>query len=83
MLECLYRSARLRVRQRLADSVKVWPHFPPPVDRGNLTVFEVAFVDSVEEHVPRVREWAEQVWEAWSDWHAAVAVLVVNHLSLS
>lgn len=71
-----------RLLQRLADAVQVWSHFPPPTDRGTLTVFDVALSDSVEEHIKSVREWAGMVWAAWSQHHAEIAGLVSEHLTL-
>ncbi len=62
--------------QRLVGAVSEWPHFPPPAERGSLTVFDVAMADDLEGHVRVVREWARGVWAAWSEHHAAVARLV-------
>ena len=71
-----------RLHQRLADAVQAWPHFPPPADRGRLTVLDVALADSVGAHIQMVREWARVVWGAWSPYHAEVADLVSGHLGL-
>jgi hypothetical protein len=71
-----------RLLQRLAASVQVWPYFPPPADRGALTVLDVALCESAEAHIDTVREWAGTVWGAWSPYHAEVAALVSGHLSL-
>lgn len=69
------------IRRRLADTVESWPHFPPPGDRGALTVFDVAMVDTPQEHVAIVRQWAVSVWEAWSEHHAGIARFVNRHLA--
>ena len=71
-----------RLLGRLAVAVEAWPHFPPPAEGGTLTVWDVALSDSVEAHIKIVREWAEGVWRAWSPYHAEVADLVSEHLSL-
>lgn len=71
-----------RLLQRLAETVQAWPHFPPPTDRGTLTVLDVALSDSVEAHIETVREWAGVMWGAWSPYHADVAGFVSGHLSL-
>ena len=68
--------------QRLAASIKVWPHFAPPESCGPLTVFDVATAGSSEEHARIVRRWAAQVWQAWRDHHAAIADLVSRHVEL-
>ena len=71
-----------RLLQRLAASVQEWPHFPPPANRGTLTVLDVALSEEAESHIETVREWAGAVWAAWSPYRAEVAGLVSGHLSL-
>ena len=56
------------LRQRLATR-KSWPHLDVPVQRAALTVYDVALADSTQEHARIVREWATQVWRAWSPHH--------------
>ena len=68
--------------QRLATAIEVWPHYEPPTKRVALTVFDVAFCDSTEDHIRIVREWAQAVWESWSNHHAEVARLVSQHLKM-
>jgi hypothetical protein len=71
-----------RHHQRLATAVKAWPHFPPPENRGTLTVYDVATAASSEEHARLVRLWAAQVWQAWRDHHPAISALASQHLDL-
>jgi hypothetical protein len=67
--------------QRLAASVESWPHFAPPVAEWRFTVFDVALVaGEVESHTRAVRDWAADVWRAWSPHHDAIAALVQEHL---
>lgn len=68
--------------QRLAASGEVWPHLEPPVDRGALTVWNVASIAPGDEYLKSVRAWAHQVWKAWSEHHGAVASLLSRHLIL-
>ena len=68
--------------QRLATEIDVWPHYEPPTDTAPLTVFDVAFCDSTEEHIRMVREWAQAVWESWSGYHAEVGQLISEHLKM-
>lgn len=68
------------LRKRFADTVESWPHFPPPRDRGTTTVFDVAMVDTPEEHVTMVQQWAASVWDAWSEHHAGIVAFVNDHL---
>ncbi|HSE25888.1 MAG TPA: DUF5946 family protein [Pyrinomonadaceae bacterium] len=66
--------------QRLAGSIKNWPHYNPVNERTSLTVFEVAMSDSVEEQIRVTREWAKMVWDSWAEFHAEVAALISHHL---
>jgi hypothetical protein len=67
--------------QRLVTAIDVWPHYQPPTERSALTVFDVAFCDSTEDHIRVTREWARTVWETWSQYHSEVARLMSHHLS--
>ena len=58
--------------QRLASRIERWPHFEPPASNGPLTVFDVAVA---ADHAAMVRQWAMQVWNAWSTHHRAIAAL--------
>lgn len=71
-----------RLLKRLADTVRVWPHFPPPPADQTVTVFDVAICGSPEEHVETVRRWAVSVWNGWTEHHAAVASFAEGHLEL-
>lgn len=66
--------------QRLASAVEVWPHYEPPTERVAITVFDVAMADSVADHMRLSREWAQSVWQCWSEHHAEVARVVTHHL---
>jgi hypothetical protein len=56
---------------RLAEYERERPTFPypPPVDRGRVTVADVREAETPEEHARRVRAWADSVWGAWSSYH--------------
>ena len=41
------------------------PDHPAPGRRGMLTIVHVHEARTPDEHVQRVREWAQSVWEAW------------------
>ena len=57
--------------QRLSNRA-IWPHLDPPEKRASLTVHNVALADSPPTHAQRVREWAAQVWRAWSQHHNVI-----------
>jgi Family of unknown function (DUF5946) len=66
-----------RLLQRLAGR-RSWPHLEPPADRAWRTVRDVAATDSPRAHAERVREWAADVWRAWSRHHGAARELLEN-----
>ena len=68
--------------QRLVAAIEVWPHYEPPAERASITVFDLAFCDSSEDHMRVSREWAHAVWKTWSDYHDEVARLVSTHLQM-
>lgn len=68
--------------QRLARTVREWPHFEAPADLGAMTVLDVALAESVMAHAEVVREWAGTVWEAWAPCQARVARIVAERLAL-
>jgi len=45
------------------------PDHPSPLERGALTVVHVHEANDPQEHVRRVREWAESTWGAWRAYH--------------
>jgi hypothetical protein len=56
------------------------PHWlDPPVPNGSLTV-EHPLAGPPAEHADRVREWAEDVWLAWSPHHAQVNAWLDGYL---
>jgi hypothetical protein len=47
-----------------------------PERRGSLTVAYVHAAPDADEHVSRVREWARDVWAAWSEHHELARRLI-------
>jgi Family of unknown function (DUF5946) len=63
---------------RLLDRAQ--PHWlEPPTPNGTLTV-EHPLADSTEHHAARVREWAADVWQAWSPHHPQVNAWLDSYL---
>lgn len=54
------------------------PHHPPSRQRGILTVAYVHDANDPDEHVRRVREWAESTWAAWRDHHNVAKEWIVE-----
>lgn len=67
------------LRQRLSETVKDWPHFAPQDKPGAVTVWDVALADSLEEHIARVRQWADVVWQCWHVHHREIAEFVERY----
>ena len=44
------------------------PDQPAPGQRGRLTIVHVHVATDPDDHVRRVREWAESAWAAWRDY---------------
>ncbi|WP_194165369.1 DUF5946 family protein [Deinococcus terrestris] len=56
----------------LAGSRHDWPRLAAPPSRGGMTVADVMAAPEGDERDDRLREWARQVWLAWSEHHAIV-----------
>jgi hypothetical protein len=52
-----------------------WPHWEVPAARAKLTARDVARASTPIEHAALVRDWAKQVWAAWSVHRTAIAQL--------
>ena len=67
------------------QSVQKWLSTNPPVEkpaqlpqkRGNLTISYIHSAAGADEHISRVREWARDVWSAWSE-HQALAKQLIE-----
>ncbi len=64
--------------QRANDAIKaaadsrIYTWLTPPASLGNMTVADVHKAKDVNEHMQRVRAWAESAWAAWSPHHATI-----------
>lgn len=47
-----------------------------PEQRGSLTIAFIHSAADADEHIERVREWAQDVWKAWSEHHALAKRLI-------
>jgi hypothetical protein len=47
-----------------------------PAQRGNLTIAYVHSASDADEHIKRVREWAQDVWEEWAEHHDLARQLI-------
>jgi hypothetical protein len=66
--------------QDLARRYREWPAFTAPARRGDLTVLDLALAGTPDEHLERLRTWAADVWQAWTESHTAVASLIQERL---
>jgi len=61
-----------RAMQRAAERKREYSWLEPPPSVGAITVLEVHAAPGPEEHVERVRAWAEEAWRSWHVHHATV-----------
>jgi hypothetical protein len=61
-----------RAVQHWLNGVKTFarPGEPAPRARGALTIVHVHAAADHDDHVRRVREWAQSTWQAWRDYHS-------------
>jgi hypothetical protein len=71
-----------RVHMQLARSRKVWPSFSLPVERGTMTVADVASVPPGAERDAAIHQWCAAVWQAWRGSRELIAGLLRNELEI-
>jgi|SRR5918912_507285 hypothetical protein len=54
-----------------------------PEQRGGLTITYIRDAADADEHLSRIREWAREVWGAWSEHHALARRLINEAASQS
>lgn len=64
------------VRKWLDANPKIEKPAALPRRRGKLTIAFVHSAAGADEHCRRVREWAREVWSAWSEHHALAKQLI-------
>ncbi|MGH9957311.1 MAG: DUF5946 family protein [Pyrinomonadaceae bacterium] len=64
------------VQRWLSLNPKVTKPANLPEQRGNLTIDYVHSASDADEHIKRVREWARDVWVAWSEHHNLARQLI-------
>jgi hypothetical protein len=85
--------AALEAQEALAvnQTVQKWLSTNPKIDkparipkqRGSLTIVYIRDAADADEHVERVRDWARDVWGAWSEHHGLARVLISEATSQS
>ena len=58
------------VQKWLSTNPKIDKPAQLPQQRGNLTITFIHSGVDADEYSKRVREWAQEVWSAWSEYHA-------------
>jgi hypothetical protein len=66
------------VQKWLSSNPKIDKPARPPEQRGNLTITFIHSAVDADEHNKRVREWAQDVWSAWSEHHALTKQLITK-----
>ena len=67
----------LAVQKWLSTNPKIEKPAQIPEKRGNLTITYIHSAADAEEHTKRVREWAREVWDAWSE-HKGLAKQLIG-----
>lgn len=57
------------VQKWLSANPKIDKPAEIPEQRGDLTITHIHSARDADEHIKRVREWARDVWDAWSEHH--------------
>jgi hypothetical protein len=65
-----------KIMSTLTEQSENFVWLEPPVPNGKITVLDVAKAIDAEEHQKIVREWAEDVWQAWATHHPKIKQLV-------
>ena len=66
------------VQKWLSANPKIEKPAQLPEHRGKLTVAYIQSAVDADEHGKRVREWAQDVWSAWSEHHALAKQLIAK-----
>ena len=66
------------VRTWLSTNPKIEKPARLPEQRGNLTISFIHSAACADEHTERVREWAREVWNAWSEHHDLAKLLIAK-----
>lgn len=64
------------IQKWLSMNPKVTKPAHLPEQRGNLTIDYVHSASDADEHIKRVREWARDIWVAWSEHHNLARQLI-------
>ena len=73
LLECGLEIGRANEAMlKATESKKKFVWLPPPPVRGAVTVGDVHGANTSQEHVTRVRQWAESAWQAWEPHHSQI-----------
>jgi hypothetical protein len=67
---------------KLSQNKKVWPSLELPEHRGAVTVNEVLQAEAGDPRDLMIKKWCESVWEAYENWHHAIAHLAQTELGV-
>jgi hypothetical protein len=55
-----------------------YPWLTPPANRGALTIHRVLAATSPADHLAAIHEWAQSVWQAWTEHHDTVRAWLIR-----
>lgn len=64
------------VQKWLSTNPKIDKPAQLPKQRGTLTIGHIHKASDADEHANRVREWAREVWDSWSEYHKLARSLI-------
>ncbi|MDQ6788640.1 MAG: DUF5946 family protein [Acidobacteriota bacterium] len=69
-------NANRTVQKWLSGNPQIDKPVALPKERGDIKITYVHSATGAEEHQSRVREWANSVWSAWSEYHDLAKLLI-------
>lgn len=64
----------------MARHKTVWPEFPLPVNRGEITIHDVLLTSPGEDRNIMIQKWCVSVWDAYEKSHATVRELALQFI---
>ncbi|MHA1990766.1 MAG: DUF5946 family protein [Candidatus Hodarchaeales archaeon] len=71
----------IKFLQERVNSTKNIPNFDPPKDRGSLTINYISKTSDPAQYGNYAKDWAETVWNTWSNYHAEIRKEIRSLLS--
>jgi len=67
---------------KLSQNKKTWPQLELPAQRGAITVSSVMKTEAGPARDKMIKAWCSSVWDAYKNWHSAIAALAKTELGI-